>query len=89
MTATIVGLSQLILVTRLNTQIGLSDELFVLGDSVVLRAIGRVAFMPVLVLAARVCPEGVEATLFALLMSVLNFGGYVSQTTGPFSYEIE
>lgn len=33
--------------------------------------------MPVLVLAARVCPEGVEATLFALLMSICN-AGYVS-----------
>ena len=28
--------------------------------------------MPILVLAARLCPEGVEATLFATLMSILN-----------------
>ena len=42
-----------------------------------LRARLVVAFMPVLVLAARVCPEGVEATLFALLMSICN-AGYVS-----------
>lgn len=30
--------------------------------------------MPILVLAARLCPEGVEATLFATLMSILNGG---------------
>jgi hypothetical protein len=34
----------------------------------------QVSFMPILVLAARLCPEGVEATLFATLMSILNAG---------------
>jgi len=37
-----------------------------------------VSFLPVLVLAARLCPEGVEATLFAALMSVFNAGGVAS-----------
>ena len=35
----------------------MSNELFVLGDSVVLTVLGQVAFMPVLVLAAKLCPE--------------------------------
>jgi BT1 family len=43
---------------------------------------GQIAFMPVLVLAARLCPPGVEATLFALLMSVMNFAGFVSYELG-------
>jgi hypothetical protein len=34
----------------------------------------QVSFMPVLVLAARICPPGVEATLFATLMSISNGG---------------
>ncbi len=38
-------------------QWGLSNELFVLGDSLVLTVLGQVSFMPVLVLAARLCPE--------------------------------
>jgi BT1 family len=38
--------------------------------------------MPVLVLAARLCPPGVEATLFALLMSVVNLAGLVSYEFG-------
>ena len=41
----------------LNKQLGLSNELFVLGDSLVLTVLGQVSFMPVLVLAARLCPE--------------------------------
>ncbi len=32
----------------------------------------QVSFMPILVLAARLCPPGVEATLFATLMSISN-----------------
>ena len=38
--------------------------------------------MPVLVLAARLCPPGIEATLFAMLMSVLNLSGLVSKEGG-------
>ena len=36
---------------------GLSNELFALGDSAVLTVLGQVSFMPVLVLAAQICPE--------------------------------
>lgn len=38
--------------------------------------------MPVLVLAARMCPEGVEATLFATLMSILNGGAFTGSALG-------
>jgi BT1 family len=43
---------------------------------------GQIAFMPVLVLAARLCPPGVEATLFALLMSIYNLAGFLSYESG-------
>jgi hypothetical protein len=43
---------------------------------------GQIAYMPVLVLAARLCPPGVEATLFALLMSVTNLAGLLSYEFG-------
>ena len=38
--------------------------------------------MPTLVLAAQLCPAGVEGTLFATLMSVYNAGDVVSQELG-------
>lgn len=38
--------------------------------------------MPILVLAARLCPEGVEATLFATLMSISNAGSSVGSALG-------
>lgn len=38
--------------------------------------------MPVLVLAARLCPEDMEATLFATLMSVCNGGSVLGGLIG-------
>ena len=71
--------TQLLLVTRANVRLGLPDKLFVAFDSVLLTGLGRVALMPVLVLAARLCPAGVEATLYAALMSLSNAGGGVGE----------
>ncbi len=80
--ASILGLSMLVLVTHANRAIGISDQWFSLGDSLVLTVMGQIAFMPVLVLAARLCPPGVEATLFAMLMSIVNIAGLVSYELG-------
>lgn len=78
----VAGLTQLVLVTRLNVRLGLNDRLFVIADSVLLTALGRVALMPVLVLAARICPPGVEGTLYAALMSLSNAGGGAGELLG-------
>ncbi|KAH6768481.1 Major facilitator superfamily protein [Perilla frutescens var. frutescens] len=76
------GLTQVILVTGLNRQFGMSDEWFAMGDSLVLTVLGQVSFMPVLVLAARICPPGMEATLFATLMSISNGGSVLGGLIG-------
>lgn len=76
------SLTQVLLVTRTNLSLGISDQLFALTDSAVLTALGQVAFMPTLVLAARLCPPGVEGTLFAALMSVYNASGATSSELG-------
>ncbi len=78
----VLGMSMLLLVTHTNRALGIDDRWFSLGDSLVLTVLGQIAFMPVLVLAARLCPPGVEATLFALLMSVVNVAGLVSYEGG-------
>ena len=38
--------------------------------------------MPVLVLAAKLCPPGMEATLFATLMSISNAGSVTGSLVG-------
>jgi folate/biopterin transporter len=80
--STLLGLTSLLLVTHLNREWGIDDRWFSIGDSLILTVAGRIAFMPVLVLAARLCPEGVEATLFASLMSIFNLAGLCSYQLG-------
>jgi len=76
------GMTMLLLVTHANRALGIDDHWFSLGDSVILTVMGQIAYMPVLVLAARLCPKGIEATLFALLMSVTNLAGLLSHQLG-------
>lgn len=78
----VLGMTALLLVTHTNRALGIDDRWFSLGDSLILTAMGQIAYMPVLVLAARLCPPGVEATLFALLMSVTNLAGLLSYEFG-------
>ncbi|MEK0191034.1 MAG: folate/biopterin family MFS transporter [Oscillatoriales cyanobacterium] len=80
--ATVLGLTSLILVTHANRALGIDDQWFSIGDSLILTVIGQIAYMPVLVLCARLCPPGVEATLFALLMSITNLAGLLSYEGG-------
>jgi folate/biopterin transporter len=76
------GMTTLLLVTHTNRLLAIDDHWFSLGDSLVLSVMGQIAFMPVMVLAARLCPSGIEATFFAVLMSVFNLGRIVSSEFG-------
>ena len=76
--STLLGLTNLLLVTHTNRVIGIDDRLFSLGDSLILTVMGQISWLPILVLCARLCPKGVEATLFALLMSIWNLSLFVS-----------
>ncbi|WP_392533151.1 folate/biopterin family MFS transporter [Nostoc sp. C117] len=80
--SSMLGMTMLLLVTHTNRLLGIDDHWFSLGDSLVLSVMGKIAFMQVMVLAARLCPSGVEATLFALLMSVFNLAGTFSHALG-------
>ena len=76
------GLSNLLLITHANRALGIPDGAFVFGDDVALSILGELAFLPTLVLAARLCPPGVEAVLFATLMSVFNGASTVGTELG-------
>lgn len=80
--STLLGLSSLLLVTHANRAMGIDDHWFSLGDSLILTVMGQIAFMPILVLSARLCPDGIEASFFALLMSIWNFAGLISHELG-------
>ncbi len=48
--------------------------------------VGLITLLGILTHAARVCPKYAEGTVFALLMSVSNFGSQVGNVTGGFLY---
>lgn len=78
----LLSLLQLLLTTRYNIILGIPDQAFSLVESSVLSVLGQLAFMPTLVLAAKLCPPGIEGTLFASLMSIYNFAGVLSSEIG-------
>jgi folate/biopterin transporter len=76
------GLTQLAPVLGLTDRLGLPNEWFIFGDSVLMTVLGQLAFMPLLVLAASLCPPGVEGVLFATLMSLFNGAGAIGSELG-------
>ncbi|KAJ9549663.1 hypothetical protein OSB04_022206 [Centaurea solstitialis] len=68
------GMLDLVFILRLNLKLGLSDYLFAVIDESMFQLVGRLKWMPLLVLSSQLCPPGIEGTFFALLMSIDNFG---------------
>ncbi|KAK9066324.1 hypothetical protein SSX86_013645 [Deinandra increscens subsp. villosa] len=76
------SLLDLVLVLRLNLSFGVPDYIFVVMDEGVSRMIGRLKWMPLLVLSSKLCPSGIEGTFFALLMSIDHVGMLTSSWAG-------
>ncbi|KAJ6833060.1 putative folate-biopterin transporter 2 [Iris pallida] len=83
------GMLDLILVLRLNLKIGMPDYFFVVIDEGVSQMIGRLKWMPLLVLSSKLCPPGIEGTFFALLMSIDNFGTHIVMGWWPTTSYVE
>jgi len=86
------SLLDVLLVSRLNLRLGIPDRLFVLGSDALSTVLSRLTMQPFLVLAARLCPPGCEASLYATFMSTYNFGHTLAGASGaallaPFGVE--
>jgi len=57
---------------------GIPDKWFCLGGTVIMDIASEVNLLPILVLACRLCPRKIEATMFSVVMSTLNLGGFLS-----------
>ena len=79
---TLMQSTELILTTRLNVRMGIPDQLFVLGSDIVEDIVESLAFLPLVVLVARLCPEGIEGSIYASIISFSNMGGIVSRLLG-------
>jgi len=76
------GLFQILLVTRANVYLGIPDTVFSLCSGFLVQAIGEINTMPLLVMCCKLCPQKIEGTLYALLMSTMNFGGMIAYQLG-------
>lgn len=76
------GLLDLILVLRVNLQFGIPDYVAAVCDAAISHMIGRLRWMPLLVLSSKICPSGIEGTFFALLMSIDHVGSLTSSWAG-------
>lgn len=71
------------IVMRYNKRLGIDDKLaFILGDAMMFQVAYTLDFMPAVVLTSKVCPKGMEASVYALLASYQNLGSNVSRTLG-------
>uniref|UniRef100_A0A453CBQ7 Major facilitator superfamily (MFS) profile domain-containing protein n=4 Tax=Triticinae TaxID=1648030 RepID=A0A453CBQ7_AEGTS len=80
--SSLTGMLDLALVTRLNTKVGIPDYVFAVIDCGVSVMVGKLQWMPVLVLCSKLCPPGIEGTFYALLMSIQNVGLLMSAWWG-------
>ncbi|KAI3753925.1 hypothetical protein L2E82_25990 [Cichorium intybus] len=78
----VMTLVDIALVSRVNVPFGISDEAMVLFGSALSDAVHQFKFMPFLILSGQLCPPGIEGTLFALFMSINNFGSTISSFLG-------
>lgn len=82
------GMLDLMLVLRINLKFGIPDYFFIVVDEGVSQMVGRLKWMPLLVLSSKLCPSGIEGTFFALLMSIDNVGILSSSWGGGFLLHI-
>ena len=75
-------LSQLVIICQWNHRLNISDIVFAVGEGVAFSIVAQVMTMPICVLGARLCPRGIEASLYSTIMSVSNLGGLVSSYIG-------
>jgi len=80
--SSVLGATPLVLVSHLNRDLSIPDEVFVGGDDLFLSVFTQISLLPVLVLAAKLCPTGIEGSLYATFVSVINFSGVVSEWLG-------
>jgi len=79
---TIFALSNIILYLGINEKIGIPNKVFVCLNSIPTGFFTQICLAPINVLACRLCPKGLEATTYAILMSTLSLSTALSTQLG-------
>ncbi|KAF4755533.1 hypothetical protein FOZ63_020376 [Perkinsus olseni] len=79
-----VALLQTFVFLRWNLAVGISDKVFVLGGTSMLEVTRQWMWMPTLILTSKLCPQGMESTMFALLAGCASAGYTMAKYIGAF-----
>eukprot|EP01095_Lingulamoeba_sp_RSL-Kostka_P012830 TRINITY_DN5161_c0_g1_i1.p1 TRINITY_DN5161_c0_g1~~TRINITY_DN5161_c0_g1_i1.p1 ORF type:complete len:691 (-),score=123.92 TRINITY_DN5161_c0_g1_i1:1-2073(-) len=63
---------------------GIPIYLFLIIDSGVISLVSQFVLMPVIVLSARVCPKGIEAVIYATIVTSISLSGMISDMLSSF-----
>ncbi len=74
--------SYMLIITNAGEYIGIPNIAIAMADSIIFSLLGQFLLLPTVVLAAKICPVGVEGSLYALLMSISNLAGVLSSEWG-------
>ncbi len=80
----VLSLPSFVLIYGWYEALGVSPQFFAVADELITAPLTEIGFLPLLVLVARICPKGVEATMFAVLASLMNIGLAISDLGGAF-----
>jgi len=73
----------IIIINRWNTEIGISDKvMYMLGNNILFTVVSMLDWMPGIVLTSKLCPRGMESTVYALLAGFQNFGQAIAISLG-------
>lgn len=83
------GIFDYIIVKRWNLIIGIPDNIFFLiGDDVLGTVVGTLYWIPSSSIIGKVCPRNMEASTYALLAGIANFGTMIATLTGAMLAEM-
>merc|ERR1719262_1069449 len=68
--------------TRANLSLGIPDHAFIIGNGALEMMIYQWQWMPQVVILSYMCPQGMEATMYALLAGCHNLGQTVAGNFG-------
>lgn len=81
-TLSVLSMSDVVILSRLNIRFGIPDTYFVLGANVLQSVVAQWMWMPGVVMLSQLCPRGMEATMYALLAGCHNLGGTIASNCG-------
>ena len=58
--------------------------MYYIGNTIIKEVVVMLDFMPAVVLTSKLCPRGIESTVYAVLAGFQNFGQTVSRNVGAF-----